>query len=355
MEIRDKEEEPSNSGDHGCKYCDISDPNCVVQCKVCQKWFCNGKRSTSNSHIVNHLIKAKHKEVALHRDSSFGQRIVECYKCGGRNVFVLGFIRSKSISEAKLLCRPPCATHSSPKDINLDPEEWEPLINDRTFVSQLVRVPSKKQMKCGRYITVQQINKLEQLWKNESIDSTPYMERYSAIESTFQYLNKLGVQSNEETPEMAQKVLLRYEDGNHYRNIFKPLLKMESDYQKKRDNITVRWHLLYNKQITAYFTIPDPDPDMDQLMRGNELKLSYSGKLTKHWTGVGYVVEVPDKYSQEVCIKLKTSKGVPISCTTNYTVEFVWESTSFDRYDPSILTQSMHLFLTNVIDCIPVL
>jgi regulator of nonsense transcripts 1 len=30
-------------------------------CNVCKKWFCNGKGNTSGSHIVNHLVRAKHK------------------------------------------------------------------------------------------------------------------------------------------------------------------------------------------------------------------------------------------------------------------------------------------------------
>ena len=44
-----------------CKYCGIHDPSCVVMCNVCKKWFCNGRGNTSGSHIINHLVRAKHK------------------------------------------------------------------------------------------------------------------------------------------------------------------------------------------------------------------------------------------------------------------------------------------------------
>ncbi len=44
-----------------CKYCGIHDPAAVVQCLVCSKWFCNGRGNTSGAHIVNHLVRAKHK------------------------------------------------------------------------------------------------------------------------------------------------------------------------------------------------------------------------------------------------------------------------------------------------------
>ena len=41
---------------HACSYCGIHDPACVVLCTTTRKWFCNGRGSTSGSHIVNHLV-----------------------------------------------------------------------------------------------------------------------------------------------------------------------------------------------------------------------------------------------------------------------------------------------------------
>lgn len=57
--------------DHACKYCGIHEASCVVMCNVCRKWFCNGRGNTSGSHIINHLVRAKHKEVTLHRSNTF--------------------------------------------------------------------------------------------------------------------------------------------------------------------------------------------------------------------------------------------------------------------------------------------
>ena len=70
------------------------------------------------SHIINHLVRAKHKEVTLHKDGPLGETILECYNCGCRNVFLLGFIPAKADSVVVLLCRQPCATQSSLKDMN---------------------------------------------------------------------------------------------------------------------------------------------------------------------------------------------------------------------------------------------
>lgn len=61
--------------------------------------------SLNSSHIVNHLVRAKCKEVTLHKDGPLGETVLECYNCGCRNVFLLGFIPAKADSVVVLLCR----------------------------------------------------------------------------------------------------------------------------------------------------------------------------------------------------------------------------------------------------------
>ncbi|KIY71087.1 hypothetical protein CYLTODRAFT_149014 [Cylindrobasidium torrendii FP15055 ss-10] len=90
---------------HACSYCGIHSPASVVKCLLCNKWFCNGRGNTSASHIVNHLVRAKHKEVILHAESPLGETTPECYSCGSKNVFMLGFIPAKSDTVVVLLCR----------------------------------------------------------------------------------------------------------------------------------------------------------------------------------------------------------------------------------------------------------
>lgn len=53
---------------HHCRYCGIHNPSCVVKCNICNKWFCNYRGQTSGSHIINHLVRSKHKEVQTHVD-----------------------------------------------------------------------------------------------------------------------------------------------------------------------------------------------------------------------------------------------------------------------------------------------
>jgi hypothetical protein len=91
--------------EHACRYCGLHDPAAVAFCMPCRRWFCNGRGSTSSSHMVTHLVRAKHKEVALHRLGPLGETVLECYNCGCRNVFLLGFIPARADSVVVLLCR----------------------------------------------------------------------------------------------------------------------------------------------------------------------------------------------------------------------------------------------------------
>jgi regulator of nonsense transcripts 1 len=129
-------------------------------CNHHKKWFCNGRGNTSGSHIVNHLVRAKCKEVTLHKDGPLGETILECYNCGCRNVFLLGYIPAKADSVVVLLCRQPCASQTSLKELNWESNEWRPLIEDRSFLSWLVKIPSEQEQFRARQITANQINKV---------------------------------------------------------------------------------------------------------------------------------------------------------------------------------------------------
>jgi len=47
-----------------------------------------------------------------------------------------------------------------------DLTQWMPLIEDRAFLPWLVKVPSDKEQMRSRQITTSQINKLEELWRD---------------------------------------------------------------------------------------------------------------------------------------------------------------------------------------------
>ena len=56
--------------------------------------------------------------------------------------------------------------------------------------------------------------------------------------------------------------------------------------------------------------------------------------------------QAPD-YGDEVAIELKSNAGVPTECTHNFVVDFVWKSTSFDRW-ATWLVQEIYAWCNNI-------
>ncbi|QRW14273.1 regulator of nonsense transcripts protein [Ceratobasidium sp. AG-Ba] len=309
--------------EYACSYCGIHSPASVVKCLICSKWFCNSRGNTSASHIVNHLVRAKHKEVVLHAESPLGETTPECYNCGSKNVFMLGFIPAKSDTVVVLLCRQPCAAIS--KDISWNTSLWAPLIEDRSFLSWLVTPPSEQEQLRARQISYAQINRLEDLWRENA-------------SATLEDLEKPGVDDE------PQPILLRYEDAYQYQNIFGPLVKIEADYDKRlkesqtQDDIIVRWDQGLNQKRIAWFNFPKLESGEVRLAVGDELRLRYHGDSHNSWEGSGHVLKIPNNVSDEIALELRRNDGVPVDCTHGFSVDFVWKSTSFDRMQLAMKT-----------------
>jgi regulator of nonsense transcripts 1 len=300
---------------HACCFCGIHNPACVVRCIKTAKWFCNsGNNKFSGTCIVNHLVRSKNKEVALHRDSPLGETVLECYNCGERNVFVLGFIPAKQEQVVVLLCRS-CVQSGGMKDVNWDLSLWLPLIDsNKAFLSWLVKTPAEHEQARARLITAAQLTKLEELWKNNPA-------------ATLQDLDQPGVDDE------PTHVLTEYEDAYQYQNIFGPLVKYEADYDKQmkesntKEDLVVHWDIGLNKKRIAYFMFAKDEGEV-RVLPGDELKLHFNDGLRK-WSGVGHVIEKPN--SEEVALELRNGAGAPIDQTHGFSIEFVWKSTTFDR------------------------
>ncbi|KAJ1662207.1 ATP-dependent RNA helicase [Coemansia sp. RSA 1813] len=314
MEHADCSESPP---EHACAYCGVHDQSCVIKCLACKKWFCNARGDTSSSHIIWHLVRAHHKEVQLHPGSQLGDTILECYNCGVRNVFSLGFIPAKGDTVVVILCRP-CASAPSSKDVMWDTTQWQPLIHERQLISWLVRVPSAKALRDAKKMSSQQISSIEDMWARS-----------------------IGPTSNDAGKTEAEmgmnKVLLRYEDAYQYQNIFGPLVKVEADYDRRmkeaqtEDGITVRWDSGLNRRRLAYFKLPKYELGEVRLAVGDELRLSHSGAfLNEPWSGSGNVIKLPNSTSDEICVEM-ASIDVPANISSDFSVDFVWKSTTFDR------------------------
>eukprot|EP00601_Ochromonadales_sp_CCMP2298_P010786 CAMPEP_0173262828 /NCGR_PEP_ID=MMETSP1142-20121109/27004_1 /TAXON_ID=483371 /ORGANISM="non described non described, Strain CCMP2298" /LENGTH=862 /DNA_ID=CAMNT_0014198035 /DNA_START=20 /DNA_END=2608 /DNA_ORIENTATION=- len=311
--------------EYACTYCGLCDQACVVKCVESGKWFCNGRGNTSASHIIQHLVRSRNKSVCLHPDSPLGETTVECYNCGTRNAFLMGFIPAKNDSVVVLLCREPCLSNGALKDMDWDLKQWMPLIEDRAFLPWLVRVPSEKEQLRARQISTAQINKLEELWRDNP-------------DATLFDIEDRGVD------EEAQPTLLDYEDGYHFQNVLAPLVKLEAEYDRrmkehqKQEDLVVRWDKsLANKRV-AVFQFPSRDESELRLVVGDELKLRLDPASTRlhgaPWEGTGHVMRLEEG---EISLEMR-SASVPLNISEGYVAEFVWKSTSFDRMQNALKT-----------------
>ena len=205
----------------------------------------------------------------------------------------------------------------------------------------MVKPPSETEQLRSRQISFNQINRLEDLWRENA-------------NATLEDLEKPGVDDE------PQQILVRYEDAYQYQNIFGPLVKIEADYDKKlkesqtQSDINIRWDIGLNQKRIAWFCLPKLESGEVRLAVGDELRLRYQGELHKPWEGIGHVVKIPNSkmryisflysfdslpdVSDEIGLELRRSDGVPTDCTHNFAADFVWKSTSFDRMQLAMKT-----------------
>ncbi|KAG2435081.1 hypothetical protein HXX76_007168 [Chlamydomonas incerta] len=341
--------EPEKTPEWACAYCGIHNPSCVVKCLSTNKWFCNGRVHGTGSCIILHLVKSKNKEVQLHRDSPLGDTVLECYASGTRNLFVLGFVPVKSENTVVLLARDTPPNHPTIRDLNLDLSQWQPIVEERGLVPWLVKQPTEPELLRARHLKLDQINKLEEMWKTKPAAGVDDLDENAVAEGD-------GV---------AQPVTLKYEDSAQYQAVFEPLVKLEADYDRSikesqsRDDITLRWDWGLNAKRVAYFYFPRDDNEL-KLMQGDELKLRHKNASNRGaWEALGHVLTY--QQSEEVCLELFTN-DVPEDCTVGFSVDFVWRGTSFDRmrnalntfrkYSASISGYLYHLILGHPVESV---
>lgn len=186
------------------------------------------------------------------------------------------------------------AHHPTIKELELDLTQWQPVIEDRGLVSWLVKSPTERELERARLLSMTQINKLEEVWKSKPEASLDDLELPSTLDQEL------------------TRVALRYEDVHQYQSVFKPLVKLEADYDRSmkesqsRDDITVRWDTALNRKRLAYFYFPKDDTDL-RLMPGDELRLKHKNVSNRGpWECLGNVIRFDQ--SEEVCLELRDSK-----------------------------------------------
>lgn len=302
---------------HPCAYCGLDSSASVVKCGTCDRWFCNGD-TNGGSHIVTHLVLLKHKVVALPEELVLGAETLECYNCGTRNVFMLGYVAAKQESVVVLLCRMPCAQL---RDINWATNEWQPLISERRLLPWIAAVPTLAQMAHTRAVTPVQIGKVEAQWR---------MNRNASIDDI----------DGDDTAALAlMPVLLRYYNGVEYQNALAPLVDAEANCDKNLresqalEHILVEWGVSQSGSTTASFVLSNYEHGNLMVAVGDEIVLH----LRQEWTGQGRIVRMPSSHQEEFTLELGACpQPPPTSITTGFTVEFVWKGTTYTRMQKAL-------------------
>lgn len=207
--------------------------------------------------------------------------------------------------------------------MNWDLSQWSPLIEDRSFLPWLVKVPTEQEQMRARHVTNAQIGKLEEVWRENP-------------EATVEDLEKPGIDDE------PQPTLMRYEDGYQFQNILAPLVKLEADYDQRmkegqtQEDVVVRWDMGLNQKRVAYFFLPKLEQGDIKLAVGDELLLKYRGELHAPWEAFGNVIKIPNNVSDEVGLELRRTDKAPTDCTHNFTADFVWKSTPYDRMQAAL-------------------
>lgn len=273
-----------------CAYCQQLLPQALVHCDDCDRWFCNLSAGTAGLHAVSHMAHAGHRQALLHRDLAVGDIRLECYHCGARGLFTLGYVQARTAQVMVFLCRMPCA---QVKDANWDGGLWLPLVSNRALVPWLVAVPSGEELEGCDKVTQKSAALLEALWnKTTVVEGVPLPQVPAVFNSTAEY-----------------------------QTVFAPLVEQEAATDKAASEnmllgqVTVTW-----TKESGEFVLPYRDL-VRTVAVGDELAL----ELASGWKESVVVARV----SENTCVV--ELKGVPPPVETLLTATLLWKATPFDR------------------------
>eukprot|EP00331_Platyophrya_macrostoma_P020281 CAMPEP_0176468904 /NCGR_PEP_ID=MMETSP0127-20121128/39421_1 /TAXON_ID=938130 /ORGANISM="Platyophrya macrostoma, Strain WH" /LENGTH=1177 /DNA_ID=CAMNT_0017862663 /DNA_START=106 /DNA_END=3639 /DNA_ORIENTATION=+ len=267
--------------EHACNYCGYHhDPLACAMCTQCNRWFCNGRGQTSGSHIITHMVLAKHTSLTLHPDSPLGDAPLECYVCGMKNIFSLGFVPSKEESVVVIICREPCLHSQTLRDMEWDPSAWLPLIEEKRLLSWICPVPSSSDTIATRGLSNHSARELEALWR---VKPTATINDFLRGERAETIRRETGVAGGggESGVALLPSIPFNFSDGNHYRDHLSLFVANECDASRELTdsmhfpNLSITWNMGLQRRRVGVVSLP---PDAGKITVGDEVIL-YSGAL----------------------------------------------------------------------------
>ena len=177
-----------------------------------------------------------------------------------------------------LICREfNCAKTEDILEFNLNKSHWKPVIDEKQILTSMVAEPTDEEVKRSRDITIEMINQLETLRKNDPNATIKQLEA-----------NKMQ--------EPLPHINLRYSNGEEYYSIFSRLIdresltdKTEKEKQMQKD-VEVSWELSLKKKWIAKFAFPSSEEYGSNWFIGNEMKLSCYHSNGTNFSSRGHAV-----------------------------------------------------------------
>jgi len=219
-----------------------------------------------------------------------------------------------------LLCREPCLQNNDLRDMEWDPEQWQPLVEERGLLKWLVAEPAPDAAR--RRISDAEARRLEELWAENP-------------QATLEDLQVQGVQG-----EAAPLLQMRYKNVAEYRQVFGNLVKMEADHEfglmenYEITDLTLLWgdggsgssSGSSGRPVAVFFSRLHAERGSSMEFPGEEAHMSLPAR---GWKGTGRVVRC--SVGGEVAVEFKCDRNVPTDVTEGFVAKFTWKSVSFDR------------------------
>ena len=91
-----------------CAFCQCTNIQCLGQCPKTGDYFCNGRGSCKESHLVYYLLKTGQQSFVLPPANQYSKMRFECYLCKSTNIFDLGIVPSNDHKQFFIVCKNKC-------------------------------------------------------------------------------------------------------------------------------------------------------------------------------------------------------------------------------------------------------
>lgn len=300
-----------------CAYCLNTDHRSLGHCLECKQYFCNSVLPEVGSHLVLHLVRAKHRQVQLHRDSALGDLILDCIFCRKRNVFTLGIAphwENKS-NDIIICCRNfNCLTQDYIASHAINPTEWESIIKEKRFVDFLLTSSPVDEVTGVLTPTIKAIHDFE-----SAAESGKPMSMTDILRRKHKHIK-------------VPQVQLQWMNIDQYYSTFQFLIELEIEEDRKTyerlvfEEVEMTWEVFEKDRKKMSFELPmSEEINVNSLKRQEMLLID---PKTEELMAVCMIVDVLPN-DRILAVVSKEEGGVRKGAA--YNVKLLFRPTSFER------------------------